>query len=90
MGLQDLGRQLQAPDPALVTRRAAVEAEGDVARFNALLTEYSKAPQVTRRRIHIETMQDILPGIHSKIIIDEHASSFLPLLNLGSTMGAKP
>lgn len=65
------------------------EAEGDVARFTALLTEYSKAPQVTRRRIYIETMQDVLPGIDSKIIIDEQARSILPLLNLDSKKGAK-
>ncbi|MBC8210814.1 MAG: FtsH protease activity modulator HflK [Gammaproteobacteria bacterium] len=60
------------------------EAEGDVARFTALLTEYSKAPQVTRRRIYIETMQDVLPGIRSKIIIDQKAQGILPLLNLDS------
>ena len=47
------------------------EAEGDVARFSALLAEYSKAPEVTRRRIYIETLQDVLPGIRSKIIVDE-------------------
>jgi membrane protease subunit HflK len=35
------------------------EAEGDVARFSALLAEYSKAPEVTRRRIYIETLQDV-------------------------------
>ncbi len=58
------------------------EAEGDAARFNALLAEYRKAPEVTRRRIYIETLQDVLPGLRSKIIIDEHARSILPLLNL--------
>ncbi len=58
------------------------EAEGDVARFNSLLAEYRKAPEVTRRRIYIETLQDVLPSIQSKIIIDEQARSILPLLNL--------
>ena len=58
------------------------EAEGDVARFSALLAEYRKAPEVTRRRIYIETLQDVLPDIQSKIIIDEQARSILPLLNL--------
>lgn len=58
------------------------EAEGDVARFSALLAEYRKAPEVTRRRIYIETLQDVLPSIQSKIIIDEQARSILPLLNL--------
>jgi len=58
------------------------EAEGDVARFSALLSEYNKAPEVTRRRIYIETLQDVLPGIRSKIIVDEQTSGVLPLLNL--------
>ena len=63
------------------------EAEGDVARFNALLEEYTKAPEVTRRRIYIETLQEVLPGIRSKIIVDEQTNSILPLLNLQSQMG---
>lgn len=58
------------------------EAEGDVARFNALLAEYIKAPEVTLRRIYIETLQVVMPGIRSKIIIDEQTRSILPLLNL--------
>jgi len=66
------------------------EAEGDVARFSALLAEYSKAPEVTRRRIYIETLQDVMPGIRSKIIIDEQARSILPLLNLDSQKVAQP
>ncbi|WP_099019747.1 FtsH protease activity modulator HflK [Marinicella litoralis] len=60
------------------------EAEGDVARFNALLTEYSKAPQVTRRRIYLETMEKVLPNIKSKVIIDTATNNILPLLNLDS------
>jgi membrane protease subunit HflK len=63
------------------------EAEGDVARFSALLAEYRKAPEVTRRRIYIETMQDVMPGIRSKIIVDEQTRSILPLLNLDSQKG---
>ena len=66
------------------------EAEGDVARFNALLTEYSKAPEVTRRRIYIETLQDVMPGIRSKIIVDEQTRGILPLLNLDTQKGEKP
>ena len=66
------------------------EAEGDVARFGALLAEYSKAPEVTRRRIYIETLQDVLPGIRSKVVVDEQARSILPLLNLDSGKGARP
>jgi membrane protease subunit HflK len=58
------------------------EAKGDAARFESLLTEYRKAPDVTRRRIYIETLQTVLPLIESKIIVDEDARSILPLLNL--------
>ncbi len=61
------------------------EAEGDVARFNALLTEYIKAPEVTRRRIYIETMQQVIPTVRSTIIIDKHSNNLLPLLNLDSS-----
>ncbi|MCX7554138.1 FtsH protease activity modulator HflK [Marinicella sp. S1101] len=60
------------------------EALGDVARFNSLLKEYSKAPEVTRRRIYIETMETVMPLIESKIIIDLATNNILPLLNLDS------
>ena len=60
------------------------EAKGDVARFKALLAEYSKAPEVTLRRIYIETLQDVLPSVRSKIIVDEATRGILPFLNLDS------
>jgi membrane protease subunit HflK len=66
------------------------EAEGDVARFSALLAEYTKAPEVTRRRIYLETLQDVMPGIRSKIIVDEQARSILPLLNLNTQKADRP
>jgi membrane protease subunit HflK len=66
------------------------EAEGDVARFSALLAEYSKAPEVTRRRIYIETLQEVMPGIRSKVVVDDQARSILPLLNLDAPRGDKP
>lgn len=65
------------------------EAEGDAARFSALLAEYLKAPEVTRRRIYIETLQDVMPGIRSKIIIDDRTRSILPFLNLDSPKGER-
>lgn len=58
------------------------EAQGDVARFEALLIEYLKAPEVTKRRIYLETMQQVVSGIDKKIILDSEASSVLPLLQL--------
>lgn len=66
------------------------EAEGDAARFQALLAAYTKAPEVTRRRIYIETMQEVMPGIRSTIIVDDRSSSILPLLNLTPERGALP
>ncbi|MEH6468918.1 MAG: FtsH protease activity modulator HflK [Porticoccus sp.] len=66
------------------------EAEGDVARFNALFTEYQKAPEVTRRRIYIETMQTVMPNIESKILVDDDMPGLLPLLNLDRQKGLQP
>jgi len=58
------------------------EAEGDASRFNAVFSEYLKAPEVTKQRIYIETMREIMPKLGKKIIIDENASQILPLLQL--------
>ena len=58
------------------------EAEGDVSRFSAVFEEYLKAPAVTKRRIYIETMAQVVPKLGKKIIIDEQASQILPLLQL--------
>jgi membrane protease subunit HflK len=58
------------------------EAEGDVRRFDALLVEYLKAQDVTKRRLYLETLNEVLPRVESKVIVDESASSVLPLLQL--------
>ncbi|MDB6152874.1 MAG: hflK protein [Chthoniobacteraceae bacterium] len=58
------------------------EAEGDAERFTALLSEYKKAPEVTRQRIYLEAMADVLPQLERKIILDEKAGQLLPLLPL--------
>ena len=59
--------------------------EGDASRFDAMLTEYLKSPEVTRRRMYLETMQKIIPRMGQKIIVDEQAQSVLPLLQLGES-----
>ncbi|WP_281684553.1 FtsH protease activity modulator HflK, partial [Thalassobaculum salexigens] len=64
------------------------EAEGDAARFRSLYAEYLKAPDVTRRRIYIETMQDVMPLIRSTVIVDGNLSGILPLMNLTPGLGA--
>lgn len=61
------------------------EAEGDSARFNALYTEYVKAPLITKRRIYLETMGEVIPKLGRKIILDEDAKQILPLLNLNNS-----
>ena len=58
------------------------EAEGDVARFRSLLEQYEKAPEITRQRLYLETLSEVIPQLGSKIILDESAQQFLPLMNL--------
>jgi membrane protease subunit HflK len=58
------------------------EAEGDVAAFESLLTEYTAAPTITRRRLYLETMSEILPRLGKTVIIDAETKGLLPLLNL--------
>lgn len=58
------------------------EAEGDAARFKSVLAEYLKAPDVTKKRLYLETMTEVLSQVPGKIILDDKASSFLPLMNL--------
>ncbi len=55
-------------------------AEGDAARFKVLQAAYRKAPQVTRQRMYLETMQKILPLYGGKLILDSDADGVLPLL----------
>ncbi len=58
------------------------EAEGDAARFSAVLAEYLKAPEVTRRRLYLEAMRETLPAIGRKIVLDEEARQILPFLQI--------
>jgi len=58
------------------------EAEGDVARFRSLLEQYEKAPEITRQRLYLETLAEVIPQLGGKIILDEGARQFLPLMNL--------
>jgi membrane protease subunit HflK len=61
------------------------EAEGDVARFNAVFAQYQKAPNVTKRRLYLETMQSVLPAVENKVVVDSDMKGLLPLLNLNRT-----
>jgi membrane protease subunit HflK len=55
---------------------------GDASRFTSLYKEYAKAPAVTRKRLYLETLNDILPKISKKILTDDKLKSIVPLLNL--------
>jgi len=57
-------------------------AKGDVARFDALYKEYVKAPEVTRNRIYLETMEEVIPRLGQKIITDQNGNNVLPLLQM--------
>ena len=58
-------------------------AKGDAARFVALYKEYSKAKDVTKRRIYLETIKQTFPKLGQKIIVDSDQKNLVPLLNLG-------
>jgi membrane protease subunit HflK len=64
--------------------------EGDAARFKALYEEYRRAPEVTRQRLYLETMQQLLPKLGGKLYIDEDAQGVLPLLPLESLQNIVP
>lgn len=54
---------------------------GETSRFDALFKEYAKAPEVTKRRIYLETMSKVIPTVGSVIITDEKGN-VLPLLQM--------
>lgn len=60
-------------------------AKGDVARFNAVYEEYKRSPKVTRERIYLETMEEILNGEQKSDIIDSELKNVLPVKTLGGT-----
>ena len=59
------------------------EARGEAERFLAILLEYQKAPEITRKRMYLETMEEVLPGVE-KVIIEPGTASVLPYLPLGA------
>lgn len=66
-------------------QRVVEQAEGDASRFRQVVTEYSKAPQVTRERMYIEAMQQVLSNT-SKVLVDQKAGNNLLYLPLDKLM----
>jgi len=60
------------------------KAEGDAKRFLQQYEEYKKAPDITRKRIYLETMEEILPDINKFVMENKKGSGVLPILPLGN------
>jgi membrane protease subunit HflK len=57
-------------------------ARGDVVLFEEVMAAYRRAPEVTRRRIYLETMEAVYPAVKQKILLDDSLEGLLPLLQL--------
>lgn len=71
--------------------RVVNEAQGEASRFTAVLGEYELAPEVTRKRLYLEAIEEVYGGLN-KIILDESASAsgvvpYLPLTELNKSAG---
>jgi membrane protease subunit HflK len=62
-------------------------AQGDASRFKSVYAEYAKAKDVTKRRMYLESVQELLPRLGQKYIVDQNQNNLLPLLNLGNKDG---
>ena len=63
--------------------------EGDAVKFTTILKEYRKAKSITQKRLYLETMERVLPGIEKIIIPDKDSGNMLNLLNLNPGKGGK-
>ncbi len=61
--------------------------QGDSARFKSVYDSYRKAPEVTRRRMYLETMGRVLPNLGGKVFLDKDVKGLLPLLPLQNMLG---
>ncbi len=64
------------------------KAQGDVARFKAVLNEYRRSPEVTRNRLYLEMIEDVFKGQEGTDLVDKKLGSFLPLKTLGTKSSA--
>lgn len=63
---------------------------GEAERFTAILNEYKKAPEVTRRRLYLEMIDSVLPSLGHVYVVDKNQSPPIPLLNLGDGTSTFP
>jgi membrane protease subunit HflK len=64
--------------------------QGDAKRFRLLLEEYRKAPAVTRQRLYLEAMGEVLPKVGRILVVDESVKGMLPVLDLDAVRGRQP
>lgn len=64
-------------------------AQGDAERFLAVWKEYNLTKDVTRRRLYLETLQEILPKVNKKFIVDDQQKGWLPIMRLQDIEGGK-
>ncbi len=85
------GQALQAIEQAQGFAADRVNrARGDAELFTQVHAAYKRSPEVTRRRMYLETLGAIYPRVKRKIIVDEALEGVLPLLPLGPTAEVKP
>ena len=65
------------------------KAKGEAERFLSVLEEYKNAKEITKKRLYLETMMEVLPKAKQKYIIDSKQTSILPLLNIGQRGGVQ-
>ena len=63
--------------------------EGDAEKFTTILKEYRKAKSITRKRLYLETMEKVLPGIEKIVLPDKDSGNILNLLNLNPGKGGQ-
>jgi len=64
-------------------------AKGDASKFINIYNEYRQSKDVTRRRMYIETLSEILPKVEEKYFVDKDLKSLLPMLQIDKKGGAK-
>ena len=75
---------IELTESALAYRDSKIaESRGEAERFNALLAAYQAAPEVTRKRLYLETMEAVLPNVET-VVVEEGTSQVLPFLPIGS------
>ncbi|MGH9897089.1 MAG: FtsH protease activity modulator HflK, partial [bacterium] len=82
-------KQVMAEAEGYATERVN-QAQGETARFVAVLDEYQRVPEVTRRRLYLEAMGEVLGRAKGLYIVDSEQKALVPWLSLDSNAPPKP